>query len=223
MNNIIVNKVEQKANEIISIVEADEPGIVHFLLTGRLPEKIVNAIKNIPEPYLNCDVEKLDVGYIDKLLRISFWAELENSEKHNRKFKTELIYKGICEHPTFYGILKNPKRLAFIIRPVDNHDIESKSLFLDGLKRYREIMAAPLYDKNGNFLSATANTIIKAVESLDQRLHGSPLQRIQKQSVHLNLDAANSNGPEDLKEKLAKLKQATLEKKMKNVGPSEES
>lgn len=222
MNDIIVNKVDKKENEIIHIIESDEPGISHFLLTGRLPEKIVNSIKNIPESYLNCDASELGAGQIDKLLRLSFWAELENCEKHNRKFKTELIYKGICEHPTFYGILKNPKRLAFIIRPVDNYDIESKSIFIDGLKRYREIIDAPLYDTKGNFLPRTASEIIKVVESLDQRLHGSPLQRIQRQSLNVNIDAANTVAPDDLHEKLEKLKQARLAAKIKNVGPATE-
>lgn len=204
--------------EIIKITDDLNDPTKFDAMLERMPNTVLEAIKKIPEELLNCPPEDLKPTEMDKVLRVSFWAEYENSEKQKRAFLIVNVLENICTKTNFYlAIVKRPERLAYIIRPFVSYNIQLNKLHDLGLKRLEEILMKKDAD------SKMAAVQVKALEFVNVRLHGSPVQNIKKLQVHIDGNKPMATlSPEELQKQLEEMKQKSIEGMMKNVGPAPE-
>ena len=205
------------AREIIEIKDDNKSPTRIENIIEYLPPNVAEAVKNLPEELLNCKPDKLDPTEVDKLLRVSFWREFEDREKQNRPFMISNVIDGICSRPNFYSeVLKTQRRLAYMIRPFVKYDIHLNKLHELGLRRLEEILSKENAD------SKMAAVQVKALEFVNVRLHGSPVQNIKKLQMNVDVKSEEKLSPEQLEAKLQEIKEKSATRIMKNVGPAPE-
>lgn len=140
----------------------------------RTPEELEEMIK--PNP-------------LYRQLKMRFWSQYEKAIAEGRtKIEPFSIYGGLCARNLFYyHIVHNPEAFAWILMPDPGFDAQAAEALQFSLKRLRnDIITVPVYDENGKFDPHAAGVILAAFKALDSRVHGSPLQKIQQQSLHLH-------------------------------------
>lgn len=172
----------------------------HFI--NLVPKKIREQIFKIPDNLLSLTETKLiSQTYedaipedIDYQLRLSFWDEYEACFKDCKEMRINKITEGICSAPTFYeNIITNPGRLLFIITQPSLVQNRLKYAFHLSMAEMIKLLKAPtpINAKTGTPDGKILDTKYKIFEYLDQRLHGSIIQRqsIEQKSLNINVDA----------------------------------
>lgn len=181
----------------------------HFF--NLVPDSLREAIKKIPIEYFEWSEAKLILetypdqapNDIDAELRISFWDEYNSKFEAMSPMLIENIIKGICSRKHFTtGIITNPGRLAYIITEplvVKNRLKHAFHLHLNEMVRIGK-MKEEINAKTGTTDTKLLDLKFKIFEYLDQRLHGSLIQRTQTQieqkSVNVNINTTIESQPQ---------------------------
>ncbi len=218
-------KMNEKSNQIIELEieghEKEENVYVH----ARMPKAMWDVVRNIPKALLDNDIDSFRPSVLHKKLRVSFWHEHDQAIKQKRVISILNITKKICTRENFYRILGIPEYIAFIIRPFQEDEMEYRTLLKDSFTRIREMIEMPLnnYSNKGDFISSNAATILKAIEFLDTRVNGKPIQRIQQQNVNVNVGV---NEPEvsatEIQKRLEEMKNKSQERLVNAIKDNQE-
>lgn len=132
-----------------------------------------------------------------KTLRMTLWEEYGRAVANRTLMYLDKIVRGVCSPSGFYtAVCSQPTRLAFILCPPPDYQTVLAGLHATALERIRAILEMPLtkdvYNKDGDIVGTTANTavagvVLKAYQMLDVRLKGSVVQRVQQQSISLQM------------------------------------
>jgi hypothetical protein len=151
-----------------------------------------DAIDRTPDDLFLLDEQKLTVMVNHdarlNVLRMSFHREYERVMAVFQRtgnitlLRMSNIYGGICCGATFDRYLRRPECLVYLTLPMVDFYDGLKSLGNTLLSRYEEILRAPLYDKKGNFNSRTAEVVLKAMKSVEDRVYGQSIQRVSSES-----------------------------------------
>lgn len=166
-----------------------------------VPDTFRNHIESVPEELLNrkefdiikiCYSEESD-GYppaIDIVLRMRFWEEYNRAQADERNIVVKNIFHEVCTHPTFYRIIANPKRLAYILTEPLQDSFQSKSILGMSWKKMRSIMLAEpgVNNKTGLTDTKLLDTQLKLFQYLDQRENGMLIQRIKQETTNTNVN-----------------------------------
>jgi len=167
---------------------------------GKLRSKSITA-GDLEDPEQNPMVHEFrDINRI----RMQFWYEYTRSINSAEFMVMKQVYLGVCGYDKFDKYLDRDEICAWILRkPVDYKVVVDEALDY-GLGKLRDILDFPLYvekfDKEGNNIGREpnvqiANLVMRVIDKLDLRRHGSPTQKIlsnsktEKTTKNLNLDA----------------------------------
>jgi len=198
------------SNEL-SIKDEDNPES----LISLVPPEFAEFIRLIPnELFLLSEKEYIDKYQPDEIefrLKLKFWDEWQQSLLQKGTMRLHAIYYGVCTKEFFYHrIVKNPTKLAWIIIPPVDYEVNLRELLHRGLSRLTEIINLPIYtetpimykgvrvkDEHGKYMvkkevsKGVLSEIRMIINILADRVHGAVVQRmqIQQQSLNMNVTA----------------------------------
>lgn len=191
----------------------------HFI--NLVPQKIKDLILQIPNDYFALSEKKLiNKAYkdgvpedVDMELRISFWQEYENKFEKSEPMNINSVCRGVCSSPHFYqNIATNPYRLLFIITEVPKVQTKIKLGYHLSLQKMLDLLKASpkINTKTGLPDAKVMDLQLKVFQYLDQRLHGSLIQRVETKAVNVNVEAqaenkVNLNSVEDIDKAISQL------------------
>jgi hypothetical protein len=189
------------------------------------------AIRDLPFSLLEkSEIELLKKPTsLERKLKISFWNEYHSSKRLNRDFMNlSNVLNGVCSRTQWDAIIKaKPNVLAWIITPPPSEILVWQELLQMGQKKLRKTLSLPLVekrfwkDKGGEVhIEERINVgLIKEVraivENIENRLHGSVVQRAETKSLNVNV---NPEAPptvsvekemEEIKKLLTKIEKAS--------------
>jgi hypothetical protein len=152
-------------------------------------------------------------------LRIAFWMEYNNAQKAERVMNMKNVYRGVTSLDYWNEvILKDPKKVAYIIVPPKDYLVAMTELLDMGLDSFRDIIKAPLFDNKGRFDSKTADKVIKVVQAIETRLKGAVVTKTMNLNAEVPATAlgmehinTNSSNLEELEAQVARVR-AKLER-----------
>ena len=156
------------------------------------PPVVQRALKQTPKEILTLSEhelkERLKPSYEMSLLRFRFFEEYIQAQTHSRKISLKNVLKGSATPQYFESLLeKSAEAVAWIVMPPkDYHLMISESMVL-GFQRIRDILELPLFDKKGEPNTKVADTILKAVGVLENRVFGPQTQKLDVRQVTHNL------------------------------------
>lgn len=209
---------EKEQNQIIKLSHLDPENARS--LYNIAPDVVREALIQTPKEVLTLSeeelIEKLDPSYEMSLLRFKFFEEYLSAQTHLRKMSLKNILSGTTtKQYLIQTLLISPEAVAFIVLPPkDYHLMISESMVL-GYKKLREVLNMPLYDKQGKPNTAVANTILKTVQILENRVFGPQTQKLDVRQVTQTLAPKISSIPN-----LANKDQKELNTTTQEVDPS---
>ncbi len=204
---------------VIDPFSRSEPRALINIVGESLETAILTAHAARPELFGLPEAELYDKLYmenkepngVDNALRMRFWFEYDEAQNEKRKLKIKNIWTGVCEDMAFYGALKKPHKVAWLItRPLD-YEIATAELHQFTLAQLRKIVSTPLV-VNGKYNASAAKDKIEIFKLLDQRVKGAVVQKTL--NVHSSLvGKANALSEEarreDVERRIKELERAT--------------
>lgn len=174
----------------------------HFI--NLLPDRVKECCLAIPRDYFLLTESQLITKVfgspgpdaMDCELRLNFWAEYDLKFQNSKMMEMKEVYRGVCSDFNFYNaVIVNPGRLMFIITESAVNKSKQRYLFHLGIKRMEETLKAENipHFKTGRLDTALMGKQFEIFQYIDQRLHGSNVQKseqvIQSKNVNVNIDA----------------------------------
>lgn len=170
----------------------------HFI--NLVPGSVRNQILLIPHELLALSEDSLIIkaykdatpSDLDYGLRLSFWEEYEDCFKDLKSMNMSKVCKGLCSYRHFIDtIIYDPIRLTFIIT---EPAISKQRLKYGYHLSLQEMIKIIKRKEEVNIKTGTTDTKLmdikfKIFEYLDQRLHGSLIQRQEVKSLNVNVEA----------------------------------
>lgn len=200
-------------------VDADNPLSIMHMTKGRLNEA-VNAVtddlKMLTERELR---RKLEPTAVDYSLRVSFWREYEAAVRERREYvMANSVIGTICSDAYFYQrFLKDPIRVAWLIKPVQSYMKEIEAVLFRGTERLWELMDMDITitdKKSGDRVTCPrlATVLLETIKMVEARAKGHAMMRSEMRSVALNLNAPQgvkaNNDHNTLQARMKELSQA---------------
>lgn len=184
----------------ISVYEKDNPYSVYNRLPGNAIF-IKGQMDNVPDKYREMDHynlrNELKPSPTINQLRINFWTEYDMSVGENRFLRVNNIIAGVCSVPTFRSHCKDPKKLAWILTPVQSYQSGVQDILETCLHKMRLAL-----DKADVKTTKDLNIVMKIYEAFDKRVHGEYAQKIQKEVTYRGVPR---KGMDQIKEKMKEL------------------
>lgn len=172
---------------------------------------LLNSLEYIHLYHFDEDWRSDGVTRNDKYLRAKFWEVLSDCVSRGVKMTgTKMIYDGIISKDCFYRMLRNPVRAGyFFSKPLD-HDLETRVLLDSATQKMVKILSLPLRNEKGRIDSTVLNAHIKLYTSLNDRVHGQAIQRVQQHTVNETKKLDQPRTVEELQEELKLLESGRL-------------
>lgn len=191
--------------------------------------KLRDAIEGLTSSLKLCSEDELynqvEPTANDWNLRRNFHAKvLEAQLAGDKVITTTSIYDGIVTRQFFFEkILASPLKIAWISRPLIEHNAYYLAIHNEGLRKILEfVRTATVTEKNATMIS-------KLVEKAGDRVHGAVAQKMQIQSKNLNVDVTASQLPSpqgsvDIQNRITQLQDKLLDTGgIKDVTPSSDT
>ncbi|MNJ94806.1 hypothetical protein D3C87_125090 [compost metagenome] len=171
-----------------SIKEADNPNS----LVNKTTTAISQRIAVIPDEILLMEEEALEVtarvGKTETRLRIAWMIEFERALRTGKEMNPSNIYLGTCTKKYFYEyVVGNSYKLAYIIKPFPEFQIELEDILQLGLKRARLTLETNPVSEDGKFNVALAKLQHEITKDAMDRSKGQSVQKIESKSLNLNV------------------------------------
>lgn len=190
-----------------------------FSVVNMVTDKVAEAIKAVPEEWHAMSERelraKVTITHTDNALRVSFWREYERAVGEGKNhIASRWIFSGICTEQYFYKFLKNPKKVAWLVRPIQSYQKHMEVILNRGVERLEEMVEMDIRDKDGGISVRKAELLLKVVTEVGNRVKGLAVQKIQKDERRIvgHVDARTPRSlPKEiseaqLREKLDKLR-----------------
>lgn len=162
---------------------------------------------------------------MDYELRLSFWEEYNSRFESMTPMRINKIVSGICSISNFYDeICNDPGRLTFIITEPARTQNRMKYVFHLSLQEMLKVikMKEEINVKTGTTDTKLMDIKYKIFEYLDQRLHGSLIQRVEQKSLNVNVEATPEQiGMQSMEEIDKRLEQLESENVLTLSAPKE--
>lgn len=193
----------------------------HFV--NLLPDKVKQSVLEIPLELFQFPEKELIVKVyqnkfptdLDMALRFAFWEEYHLKFEKLQQMTIAKICKGSCLPQQFYElILPNPGRLLFICTEPTVTKNRMKYAFHLTLQEMLDVIKMPteVNIKTGTTDTKLLDIKYKIFEYLDQRLHGSLIQRVEQTSKNLNVNVnttaeelSNPKTPDEIDQRIRDL------------------
>jgi hypothetical protein len=120
---------------------------------------------------------------VDQLLRVAFWDEVTTASAEGRPISERAIFKGVCSNKYWIKIRDELEwKMAYILCPLMSYTRSNKLALHLGQKAIIEILnASPVV--NGVFNPKIAQLQLQAYQSVQDRVYGKAVQRLQTHST----------------------------------------
>lgn len=193
-----------------------------------VPPRFKEAIDLIPENLLNkSENEIVEAVYgswdnvidLDVDVRRSFWKRYNIAIASEQPMSAVSIYSGACSENYFYQLLKDPKRVAFIITEPANDKVKSQYLLFLSWPKIRKILTADpaINPRTGQPDSKLMALQFEVFKYLNDRENGLAIQKhqydINQKNLNVNVTAeqakelADGLTPEQREERLKFLRE----------------
>lgn len=215
--------VNVRGNETkyIELWDTNDP----YCLLNLLSEKISEQVQLLPIQHLSMSVEEYlkihEPTELEMSIRQSFWEEYfahcdADANRRTPKMSVERIYRGLCDRSSFYRMINNPRKLAYIIKPPQDYMFRMKALLDLGMIRFNEILKLPIIGVDGKPDDRLIGRMIKIFELVDNRVKGAITQKVEIQGKQLNVNInQKENEAIDVTQELLKIESEI--KKLKPV------
>lgn len=168
-----------------------------------LPEAVLRGLEFVPPEILGLSewelLPKLEKRHfkptpVMNAVRVQFWNEYFRAVERGKRMNATKLFGGICAPSYFYTQLTRDRSfMAFMLCPPGEYTALMEEGLNYGLKKLRDILDFPLYDENGKPNTKVADSVLKIVSFLDNRLHGQAVQRIEQkvEAKNLNVNVAH--------------------------------
>lgn len=199
-------------NSVIPAFDLNNPRSLASIVTPTFRELMLN----LPAEYLGHDeadyiktVGQNNITGTDKSIRMAFWLEYERAQSKQVRMELTRCYEGCASDDYFYKMIKNPRRLGFLLIPPKGYVIACKTALY-----YATVALQKIVD---DFLAADkrdakmADTVMKVFKILDDRINGAVVQRVDQRNVNVNMNQSageleTSASMEELQKKLDNLR-----------------
>ncbi len=203
----------QHKNRILDIKNKENPESIYNMCNRHLQK----SIANIPDEILEksrIELEDLVVpGPTLNRLRLSFWDKytLVNQGGED-KISGEVVSSGVCSLNMARRYYNDPASMAYILTPVHTYNSMVGEALEAGLFKLREAVSKiKITDEKGKFSAGQAKFLLSVVNFLDNRVHGTAVQRVE--ATNVNVDIKEEIDPN-------KLTPAQIEKRIKDLEKS---
>lgn len=199
-----------------------------------VPSSMANQIKVIPDAIFSWGEGELKthtkIDVLEERLRLAFWREYDAAQIQGRKINLSHVYGGVCTQAVFQQkVVANSFKLAYILTPPLDYEIQMKELLQLGLEQLRDILLLPHLDEKGRPNPKMADVKQKIVESLHLRVKGAVPYRMETKNLNVNVDETKPRwnqkptptSPEEIERRLKELQQAVDGGEVINVQPIE--
>lgn len=175
-------------------IDRENPISILHMTRGKLQEAVLavpDDIGMMTEKELRKELKPTSVDYC---LRVSFWREYEAAVREKREYiAARTVLLGICSDAYFYQkFLKDPFRVAWLVKPVQAYMKEIEAVLLRGTERLWELVDIDIEieDKRGNKVvcSRLATVLLETIKMIEARAKGHAMQRSEMRAVSLNLN-----------------------------------
>ncbi len=203
--------LENTKNEMI-IRDPNHPRSVINLV----PEAVARAIMALPEEFVDAgeaelteafDKRKWKPSVLDDRIRFMFWREYDNAQTNIRQMMMTHVYYGLCSRESFYLLLQNKHRLAWMMCPPADYMLAAEEALTFGLEQLRDILARPHVGVMGVVDSKAAGVKLEIVRMLDARVKGAIIQTTRNLNVNMNANKPVAVAPkiEDVDQRIKEL------------------
>jgi len=179
------------------------------------------CILAVPQEFMLMDIaelrQRVKPNSNDYYLRANFWKEFQRVTDPGNQgayLSPSKIYKEYNK-ATFYEVIRNTARLAFIIRPIKDYEDELNQMMPVAADRLWELINMPvhkyIFPKKGVCEKVmdhkAAEIVLKTIQMLENRTKGMAVQRIAQktQTEHKHVVQAQTETPAQLDAKIAQL------------------
>lgn len=169
-----------------------------------VPEAVVNAIKRLPEEYMDQGESELRLLFaakkwapsiLDDRVRFMFWREYDQAQNNMRQMLMTHVYYGVCSRESFYLLLQNKNRVAWILCPPVDYMLGAEEALTYGLEQLRDILSRPHTSMMGVVDSKAAGIKLEIVRMLDARVKGAIIQTTRNLNVNMNANKPVASAP----------------------------
>lgn len=198
-----------------------------------VPPYMQKAIDNIPKEYHLLSEKQMQrafrPSFEDSQMRMAFWTEYQRAQFTNTKMGMVSVYYHVYDQYTFTGgVVLDPKRLAWIIKPPAQWVSGMQVILNQGLQVMFDAIHADNIIMHGHLDPRVFNSVFKVIEMANIAMNGLPVIRTESKSVNMNV---NQNTPaaalseaqlSELQEQRAKLLEQKGSSQIKDVTPDEQ-
>lgn len=191
----------------VSIYDKENP----YSIIEMVPEWFVRRVEGCSKELLGMEEqelrEKLKPTQLQNKLRMAFWVEYDMACRTGRKMDIRRVYAGLCSKENFVKTVCRSNTMAWILTPVSSYKTSLEEALETGIAQLRKMLEAPLYKDDGTLDTAAANVVIKVFTLVEQRVHGSIVQKSEVKSLvvqkHVKEGGGGTKAPAiDIDEKL---------------------
>lgn len=189
-----------------------------------LPDMIQKIVNKIPEGYLNKTEDQFlkiyEPNKYDRHLRINLWSEFRDVVTESRGIISfSRVYGPIMsKHQFDTYVLTNLKRVAWMLIPPLNYEIQMENLLDLSMQRMEEILRLPIYKKetkkDGKTVEVLDTKVLGVITNVALKMReavkGTPVSR------NININAETRQLPSNATE----IDKRIQELKKKLIGPS---
>jgi hypothetical protein len=183
---------KMKGSRVLEIKNPSNPESVFSLSDDKL-RRSMEAISSKTWELSREELEsKIHVSQVLNRLRLRFWDTYnERISSGDKKLIThsELMAK-ITTYENGRNIFEDPLKMAYILCPVEEYDTMVQESLEFGLGKLRKVLANldPVAPDGVGFRKEQASLLLRIVEFLDKRVHGTAVQRIEAKTLQLTGD-----------------------------------
>lgn len=189
MKSIMNHLMKSDSDELdFDLFDRDAPRSMWNLI----PESLQTHISKVPLELLQLSEheldKKLDPDAMTSRLRISFWLEYDRAQVTQSKMRISSVYSPVCSKQYWCtNILSSQERLAWILCPPGDYILAMREVLMQGTKVIRKIiMAKNVVDDDGNLNPKAAGVVLKAIELVHVKVHGTPVIRMESKNMNIN-------------------------------------
>jgi len=178
-------------------------------LINIVSDKLSKCIQDVPKELLDKSLIELEAevkpSKMLKAVKVMFWREVNRAQMHNTVMVSANVWRGACHENTFYNrVLPNPKRMAWLLIPNMESELELKLLYDKGMERLEEIVNMDIRKQDRNEIDPKkAEVIMKAIKMIADRVNPVTQKIEQKQ---LKVSISDSNTKKEVQHKIEEMK-----------------
>ena len=148
----------------------------------------------IPEKYLHMDAQdiasKIEPDQGLEMLKYSFWKEYKKRVRTGGVINVNDVCAGLCSVRRFWNLTNEDGFLPWLVAPEAEVEKRLDYMCERGVDRLMEIVNMDITDKKtGEVNTNRASLLVKTIELLLRRVHGSEIQKIEQKNLNVNIDS----------------------------------